>query len=81
MKKIIEWIWESHRIHHVSGGVAIGMGADDMYCAAYAGVGVAGALELKDYLWGGKPDYIDFLLTIAGVAVGYSIRILLTHKL
>lgn len=45
------------------------------YCAAYAGIGVAGALELKDYLWGGKADYVDFLMTVVGVAVGYLMRI------
>lgn len=43
-------------------------------CAAYAGVGVAAALELKDELWGGKWDWIDFGCTVAGVVVGRLIR-------
>jgi len=48
------------------------------YCAALCGFGVAAALELKDKLWGGKWDWIDWSLTIAGVAVGYSIRVGIT---
>lgn len=48
------------------------------YCAALCGFGVASALELKDKLWGGKWDWIDWSLTIAGVAVGYSIRACIT---
>lgn len=74
MKKIIAWLKESHRLNHLGGGVIIGFLSDDNYCAALAGGGVAGALELKDKLWGGKWDWIDFGLTIAGVAVGRLIR-------
>lgn len=77
MKKIVEWLNKSNRWKHLVGGIAIGFGADDEYCAAYAGVGVAGALELKDYLWGGKPDIIDFLLTVGGVGIGYGLRTLI----
>ena len=53
------------------------MGADDDYCAAYAGLGVAASLELKDKLWGGEWDWIDFGLTVAGVGIGRIIRIAL----
>ncbi|MDD6017112.1 MAG: hypothetical protein PUC18_12715 [Prevotellaceae bacterium] len=77
MKKIINWFKESNRWKHLVGGVIVGAGANDLYCAAYAGVGVAGALELKDYLWGGRPDIIDFLLTVAGVGIGYGARSLI----
>lgn len=75
--KILQFIKESNRWKHLAGGVAIGLGANTCYCAAYAGVGVAAALELKDKLWGGKWDWIDFCLTIAGVSVGHLIRIAL----
>lgn len=77
MKKIWDWIKASNRWKHFSGGVIIGVGADSNYCAAYAGVGVASALELKDKLWGGKWDWIDFALTVSGVVVGRLIRIAL----
>ena len=77
MKKVIKWLNESNRFKHIIGGILIGAGADSLYCAAYAGVGVAAALELKDKLWGGEPDWIDFCLTVAGVAIGYAVRIII----
>lgn len=80
MKKVIEWLKQSNRLKHIGGGVIIGLGADDDYCAAYAGIGVAAALELKDKLWGGKWDWIDFALTVAGVVVGRLIRIALCGR-
>lgn len=73
-KKIITWLHTSNRNKHIVGGIIIGLGADDNYCAAYAGVGVAAALELKDELWGDKWDWIDFGCTVAGVVVGRLIR-------
>lgn len=77
MKKIIKWIKESNRWKHIIGGFVIGLGADSNYCAAYAGCGVAAALELKDKLWGSKWDWIDFGMTLFGVIVGRLIRIAL----
>lgn len=78
MSKIIEWLGMSNRWKHLVGGFAIGVGANGLYCAVYAGGGVAAALELKDYLWGGKPDIFDFLVTCLGVAAGYGARIGIT---
>jgi len=77
MKKIFSWLSQSNRWKHLVGGFLIGFGANGWYCAAYAGVGVAAALELKDRLWGGKWDWIDFALTVGGVSVGRLIRIAL----
>lgn len=77
MKKIILWLKESHRLTHLGGGVLIGFLSDDDYCALLAGGGVASALELKDKLWGGKWDWIDFGLTIAGTALGRLTRYLI----
>ena len=54
MKKIFQWLRSSNRYAHLIGGLCIGLGSDDTYCAAYAGVGVASALELKDKMWGGQ---------------------------
>lgn len=75
MNKIITWLKTSNRWKHLVGGILIGFGADSNYCAAYAGIGVAATLELKDKLWGGKWDWIDFGLTIGGVVIGRLIRI------
>lgn len=74
---MIEWLKKSNRWKHLVGGILIGVGADDLYCAAYAGIGIASALELKDKLWGGKIDWVDWSLTMVGVAVGYSGRTLI----
>ena len=74
MKMIFNWLKDSNRYKHLVGGMLIGLGADDTYCAAYAGIGVAGALELKDKLHGGKWDWVDFSCTVAGVAIGRTIR-------
>jgi hypothetical protein len=74
MKRIWQWLKDSNRLKHLVGGVAVGLGANDWYCAEYVGIGVAGSLEFKDYQWGGKPDLIDFTLTFVGVNIGYTIR-------
>lgn len=76
-QKVIKWLSASNRWKHLVGGVMIGLGADDWYCACYTGAGVAASLELKDKLWGGEWDWIDFGLTMAGVGIGRIIRIAL----
>ena len=81
MKKIKEWLKTSNRGKHLLGGVLIGLFANSVYCAAYAGIGVASALELKDKLWGGKPDMVDWSLTVAGVAIGYGLHMASIHLL
>jgi hypothetical protein len=81
MKKIKEWLKTSNRGKHLLGGVLIGLFANSVYCAAYAGIGVASALELKDKLWGGKLDIVDWSLTVAGVAIGYGLHVVSIHIL
>ena len=76
MEKIISWLKESHRLQHVVGGLAIGLLSDSNYCATLSGLVVASSLELKDKLWGGKWDWVDWALTLGGVIVGRLIRIL-----
>ena len=77
MKKIFQYLRQSNRDKHLLGGILIGAGANTLYCAAYAGIGIASALELKDKLWGGKPDMVDWSLTIVGVVIGFGIRTLI----
>ena len=76
MKKIILWLKESHRLQHIVGGLAIGLLSDSNYCATLSGLVVASSLELKDKLWGGKWDWVDWALTIGGVIVGRLIIVL-----
>lgn len=77
MKEVINWLKESNRYKHILGGMAIGLLSDDWYCATLSGVGIASALEYKDRAWGGTFDWIDWGLTIGGVAVGFGARVLL----
>lgn len=77
VKKIVTWFKESHRIHHLALGYSCGLLANDWYCVVYGGIGVSGALEFKDWQWGGKPDWIDFTLTFAGFIAGYLTRSLI----
>lgn len=79
MKKILHWLGESNRWKHYCLGMVYGLAASDVYCAVYGGLGVSGALEFKDWQWGGKPDIIDFAMTFAGVMTGFGIS-LLTRK-
>lgn len=71
MKKILAWLKASNRWKHIVGGIIIGMGADGWYCALYAGVGVAAAMEFKDKLWGGRWDWVDLSLTVVGAVIGH----------
>lgn len=70
----IEWLTKSNRWKHLCGGLALGVVADGWYMAAVLGAGVGGAMEFKDYQWGGNPDWIDAALTLAGTLTGYGIR-------
>lgn len=79
--KFLKFLTTSNRHKHLLGGLVIGVFANTPYCAAYAGVGVASALELKDKLWGGKPDVVDGVVTIVGVALGYGLRMASIHIL
>ncbi len=75
MKNVIKWFAKSNRWKHLAGGMLIGIFADGDYCAAYAGIGVASALEMKDWQWCGQWDWIDWSLTVGGVFAGRLIRI------
>lgn len=77
IEKFIDWLKDSNRLKHFIGGLLIGAGANDFYCAMYAGAGVASAMELKDKLYGGLFDWIDFSFTVAGSAIGFGLRFLL----
>ena len=71
MKKVIEWLKKSNRWKHLVGGFILGAGAPEACCAVYAGLGVASALEFKDWQAGGKWDWIDLGITLVGVVLGF----------
>lgn len=80
MRKFINWIKQSNRLYHFILGAAIGAASNSGYCAALAGTCTAGSMEVKDWLHGGRFDMIDFGMTIAGVVIGYTLRIILWGK-
>lgn len=74
MKKIINWILQSNRYKHLGLGILCGLLSNSWYATEYCGIGVAGALEFKDKQHGDKWDWIDFILTVIGFNIGYTIR-------
>lgn len=58
MRKIIYLLKSSNWYKHLMSGMPIGAGADSLYCATYAGIGVATELEQKDKMWRGKAGWI-----------------------
>lgn len=76
IKKAWEWLKSSYRLLHFLIGIVVGFGANSWYCATYVGLGVAGAMEGKDWQWGGVPDWVDFLLTFGSCMLSYFIKTL-----
>ena len=71
---IMSWLTESHRPQHLLGGIGIGLlSLGCWYTALLSGVGIASALEFKDKSWGGSWDWLDWVVTIAGVDIGFFI--------
>lgn len=66
---IINWFKQSNRWKHLLYGFLAALIAGFAFtCGAAAG------MEFKDRAWGGKWDWIDFGLTVAGALVGAAIR-------
>lgn len=66
---LINWFKRSNRWKHLLYGFLVALIAGFAFtCGAAAG------MEFKDRAWGGKWDWIDFGLTVAGALVGAAIR-------
>lgn len=72
MRRALDWWKESNRWKHLVYAIP---------CGAVLGweftVGLAVGMEFKDKLWGGKPDFIDYLLTCLGGLIGWGVMRLL----
>lgn len=64
--KILDWWKASNRWKHFL--FAIPLGA---VCGAHFTTGVGLGMEVKDHLYGGKADFVDFALTAAGGLIGH----------
>lgn len=77
MNKVINWLKESNRYKHLIGGIILGIVSIDIYCTILLSISVASALEYKDIQWGGKWDWFDWIVTIIGVLISFSIKYLM----
>ena len=65
-KRVSQWWKASNRWKHFL--YAIPLGA---VCGAHFTTGVGLGMEVKDHLYGGKADFVDFVLTAAGGLIGH----------
>ena len=70
MKKLIDWWKASNRWKHFL--FAIPLGA---VCGAPFTTGVGLGMEVKDHLYSGKADFVDFALTAVGGAIGHGVML------
>lgn len=68
----MKWLLKSNRLKHLLYAIPIGF-IFTILCV----LGVATSLEYKDVLYGGKWDWIDWLLTIVGGIIGQAIQLLI----
>lgn len=69
-QKIADWWKASNRWKHFL--FAIPLGA---VCGAPLTTGVGLGMEIKDHLYGGKADFVDFLLTAVGGVIGHGVML------
>lgn len=70
LKNIIGWWKASNRWKHFL--FAIPLGA---VCGAHFTTGVGLGMEIKDHLYGGRADFVDFLLTAVGGVIGHGVML------
>lgn len=69
-QKICDWWKASNRWKHFL--FAIPLGA---VCGAPFTTGVGLGMEVKDHLYGGKADFVDFFLTAVGGVIGHGVML------
>ena len=74
MKKIINWLLASNRWNHLCGGFVLGL-----FLTVLCSLGCAGGMEFKDRQWGGRWDWVDFALTVAGGLIGQAVQVLVIY--
>lgn len=69
-EKVVQWWKASNRWKHFL--FAIPLGA---VCGAPFTTGVGLGMEVKDNLYGGKADFVDFALTAVGGVIGHGVML------
>lgn len=70
MKKLIDWWKASNRWKHFLFATLLGA-----VCGAPLTTGVGLGMEIKDHLYGGRADFVDFALTAVGGAIGHGVML------
>lgn len=73
---LINWFKQSNRWKHLLYGFLVSIIAGFAFT-----LGCAAGMEFKDRAWGGKWDWIDFGLTVAGAWFGLMLRIVIINAL
>lgn len=71
-QKIGDWWKASNRWKHFLFAIPIGA-----VCGAHFTTGVGLGMEIKDHLYGGKADFVDFALTAVGGFIGHGVMLLI----
>lgn len=71
-EKVLQWWKSSNRWKHFL--FAIPLGA---VCGAHFTTGVGLGMEIKNHLYGGKADFVDFALTVVGGFIGHGVMLLI----
>lgn len=71
---MFKWLKESNRLKHLIYAIPIGF-IFSMICV----IGVASGLEYKDYLYGNKWDWLDWIATLMGGLVGQVLQLLFIY--
>lgn len=71
---MFKWLKESNRSKHLIYAIPIGF-IFSIICV----IGVASGLEYKDYLYGNKWDWLDWIATLIGGLVGQVLQLLFIY--
>lgn len=74
--RLINWFKQSNRRKHLLYGFLVAIIAGLAFT-----LGCAAGMEFKDRAWGGKWDWIDFGLTVAGGLAGLALRLTIINLL
>lgn len=69
-QKIGDWWKASNRWKHFLFAIPLGV-----VCGAHFTTGVGLGMEIKDHLYGGKADFVDFALTAVGGVIGHGVMV------
>ena len=68
--KVLQWWKASNRWKHFLYAIPLGV-----VCGAPFTTGVGLGMEVKDHLYGGKADFVDFALTAVGGVIGHGVML------